>query len=105
MTKRLLRNVGIAAALSFCAFIFVCQQGFAQLTSGDLSGMISDSSGAAVPGATVEATNEATGVKATQTSNAIGEYRFSNLPIGIYDLSVSAAGFANTSAKGIPVSL
>jgi hypothetical protein len=78
-------------------------QGLAQITSGDLTGLISDASGAVVPGATVDLTNEATGVKATQTSDSFGEYHFYNLAIGMYDLSVSAKGFAPTDAKGVPV--
>ena len=105
MTKRHLRNVGAAAIFSVFALTLVPQPGFAQLTSGDLTGLITDASGAAVPGATVDATNTATGVKATQTSNGTGEYRFSNLPIGTYDVAVTGKGFAPTSLKGVPISL
>ena len=106
MTKTFLRNVGVAATLLSCwRLMFASQPGSAQLTSGDLTGLITDSSGSVVPGATVEVTNEATGVKAKQTSDAAGEYHFYNLAIGMYDLTVSAKGFAATSANGIPISL
>ena len=57
---------------------------FGQAISGDLLGVVKDSSGALVPNATVEATNIATGVKATQHTNAQGEYRFVNLLAGHY---------------------
>ena len=65
---------------------------FGQAISGDLLGVVKDASGALVPNATVEATNIATGVKATQHTNAQGEYRFVNLLPGHYSLEVTAAG-------------
>ncbi|HXF27127.1 MAG TPA: carboxypeptidase-like regulatory domain-containing protein, partial [Bryobacteraceae bacterium] len=66
----------------------------AQAISGDLVGTVADASGAAVPNATVTATNGATNVKYTATSSGRGEYRISNLPPGTYTLSASASGFA-----------
>jgi hypothetical protein len=105
MPRNILRTFAVTATFFLFVLVLVSRQGFAQLTSGDLTGVVTDATGAAVPGATVDATNEATGVKATQTSNSTGEYRFSNLPIGQYDLSVAAKGFAATSAAGVPVSL
>ncbi|HWF06938.1 MAG TPA: carboxypeptidase regulatory-like domain-containing protein [Bryobacteraceae bacterium] len=96
---------GLAAIISLVALTLVPHQGFAQLTSGDLTGLISDPSGAGVPNATVDAVNTTTGVKTSQTANSTGEYRFSNLPVGTYDLSVTASGFAGSSAKGVPVAL
>jgi len=65
---------------------------FGQAISGDLLGTVRDSSGALVPNATVVATNIATGVKATQHTNAQGEYRFVNLLAGHYSITVDAAG-------------
>jgi hypothetical protein len=77
----------------------------AQIISGDLVGTIYDKSGAAVPGATVEATNVDTKTKFTTKSNEAGEYRFSNLPIGTYDISASATNFATTTVSGLKVEL
>ncbi len=77
----------------------------AQLTSGDLAGVITDPSGATVPGATVAASNLATGVKTTFTSDSGGEYHFTNLPIGTYDLAVTAKGFTPKTINGLTVSL
>ena len=105
MTKSFLRNLGVAAAIALLALTLVPRQGLAQLTSGDLTGLITDATGAAVPNATVDATNIATGVKYTQPSNGTGEYRFSNLPIGSYDISATAKGFGTTNVKAIPISL
>ncbi len=77
----------------------------AQLTSGDLVGSVVDSSGAAVPGATVEAVEESTLVRAVQLTGANGQYRFTNLHIGKYDLAVTASGFSSAAIKGVGVEL
>ncbi|MFL6351599.1 MAG: TonB-dependent receptor domain-containing protein [Bryobacteraceae bacterium] len=77
----------------------------AQVTSGDLVGIVVDPSGGAVPGAQVEVVEESTGVRATQTTEANGQYRFSNLHIGKYDLVVNAPGFTRTNLKGVAVEL
>ncbi len=64
---------------------------FGQAISGDLLGTVKDASGALVPNATVEATNLGTGAKATQHTNAQGDFHFVNLPPGHYSLEASAA--------------
>src|SRR5690242_5546071 len=46
--------------------------GFGQAISGDLTGTVTDKTGAVIPGATVEATNQATGVKTTTTATSAG---------------------------------
>ncbi len=89
MTKRLLRNLGIAAILSFFALTL-----FGQATDGNIVGTVTDTSGAVVSKATVVATNLDTNVKSETASDTAGEYRFNNLPIGRYEVSASAAGFA-----------
>jgi len=76
-----------------------------QAISGDLVGTVTDNSGAAVTGATVVAVNTATNVKSTTTTNATGEYRFTNLLIGTYDITASAKGFSNTTLTGVTVAL
>src|ERR1700727_3043953 len=66
----------------------------AQAISGDLLGVVSDSSGAVVANAQVVATNLATGAKTTTTTNASGEYHFVNLPIGHYSLDMTGSNMA-----------
>jgi hypothetical protein len=78
---------------------------FAQAVSGDLTGAILDSTGAGIPSATVTAQNEDTGAKFQAPTNNDGVYRLTNLPIGAYTLSASAAGFAVSSAKNLKVDL
>jgi hypothetical protein len=67
--------------------------GMAQTVTGAVRGTITDPSGAIVSGATVTATNTATGVQTTATTNQTGEYSIRFLQIGSYTLAVQASGF------------
>lgn len=68
-------------------------------TSGDISGVISDPSGAAIPGATVTLTNADTGATKTTSTSPTGSYRFSLLRPGNYIVSATATGFAPQKFK------
>jgi hypothetical protein len=74
-----------------------------QLSSGDLVGSILDASGAGVPAASVEALNEATGVKSAAVANNIGQYRIGNLIPGSYTITATASGFTTSSLKGVKI--
>ncbi|HZP22217.1 MAG TPA: carboxypeptidase regulatory-like domain-containing protein [Terriglobales bacterium] len=63
------------------------------LVSGDLTGTVTDPSGAVVPSATVNVKSSSNGSTRTTTTNANGSYRFSLLPPGNYTVSVTAQGF------------
>ena len=78
---------------------------FGQATDGNLVGTITDASGALIPGAQVKITNRATNIHTLATSNASGEYRFNNIPVGSYDLSVMATGFGAMMEGGLAVEL
>src|SRR5260370_31593830 len=69
---------------------------FGQAISGDIVGTITDQHGAAIPNATVTATNTATGVKSVTQSNTSGEYKINNLAIRNYHSSAGSAGFARS---------
>ncbi len=60
---------------------------------GQLAGTIVDTYGAVIPGAAVEATNEATGEKYTRSTNSEGHYSFEKLPDGSYTIKYSSTGF------------
>src|SRR5437016_1481928 len=66
-----------------------------------LTGTVTDPSGAAVPQAEVNCRNTETGLNYRATTNIEGLFRFPDLPIGIYDLTVSRAGFAPLRNQGI----
>jgi hypothetical protein len=61
--------------------------------AGSIVGTVTDSSGAAVPNATVTATNTATGVSTVQKSSSAGVYSLSPLQPGTYTVQVAAQGF------------
>lgn len=67
----------------------------AQSTRGEIAGSVADSSGALVSGASVSATNEATGGKSETKSTSAGSYRFPDLPIGPYTVTATAQGFGD----------
>ena len=80
----------IAAVLAIA--LFVVGVSLAQETTGALQGTVKDSTGAVVPGATVEATApDLVGVKST-TSDSSGYYRFANLPPGTYEIHAVLLG-------------
>ncbi len=71
--------------------------------SGGISGVVSDSSGAVIPGAKVVATNVETGVKTTLTTDGKGFYNFASLPIGTYDLDITQTGFRSYRKTGLVI--
>ena len=72
---------------------------FAQATTADIVGRVTDSSGAVLPGATVTITNEGTGDVRTATTTESGDYVFNLLPIGTYALKVELQGFGVQNAR------
>ena len=78
---------------------------WAQAISGNLTGTVVDATGATVPNATVEITNAGTGIKTTSKTGVDGLYRFNNLPVGNYDVSVTASGFTMSGLKNVAVEL
>ncbi|MGH7869432.1 MAG: carboxypeptidase regulatory-like domain-containing protein, partial [Candidatus Dormibacteraceae bacterium] len=64
-----------------------------------LTGVVSDPSGAVVPGAKVTAANQATGVALTQATTSAGVYNFQALIPGSYTLKVAAPGFQSYVSK------
>ena len=87
------------------AIIISSPRARAQSISGDLVGRVLDQTGAAVPGANVTATNNATNVKTSTQTNVSGEYRIGNLPPGQYDVSASAPSFTPATLKNVSVVL
>ena len=71
---------------------------FAQTGAASLTGIVTDQSGAAVPGATVTATNQATNVDYTAVSNDAGSYTVTSIPVGTYIVKAELSRF-KTAAK------
>ncbi len=72
----------------------------AQTSTSQISGTVSDSTGAVVPGATVTAVNEATGVSFKQVTTEAGIYAFPSLNVGTYTITVEMQGFKKYSRTG-----
>ena len=81
----------------FVAALVITAMAWGQGANGNISGNVSDASGAAVAGAAVIATDVGTGVRTTATTNEIGLYRFVDLPPGMYTITVEAKGFRKTT--------
>ncbi len=71
--------------------------------SGDVTGTVTDPSGATIPGATVTLTNAGTATSQQSTTNGGGSYRFAFVPPGTYRLEVSAPGFKDQQRTGVVV--
>jgi Carboxypeptidase regulatory-like domain/TonB dependent receptor-like, beta-barrel len=70
---------------------------------GQIQGIVTDSTGAVVPGATVEADQTDSGLKRVAISGADGGYLLPNLPVGPYALKVSREGFESFQQSGITI--
>ena len=79
----------------------VCQFAAAQVTQGVITGLVTDSSSAVMPGVKVVARNVATGVQVETVSSSTGNYVIPNLQVGTYELSVSNPGFKSWTRSGI----
>ncbi len=70
-------------------------------TTGQITGTVTDTSGAIVPGATVRVQSPSQGINRIVTTNGSGNYLVAGLPYGVYNLQVSAHGFKTYLAKGV----
>ena len=73
-------SLSIACVLLLCVSLSV--QGFAQVNTASLTGLVGDPTGAAVAGAAVTAKNRATNVDTSATTDSSGYYTFPSLPVG-----------------------
>src|SRR5215472_9195931 len=69
--------------------------------SATLTGTVTDSTGAAIPGAKIALRSTEHGIDRTTSSNAQGEWALPAVPPGAYDLTVNATGFKKYEARGV----
>jgi hypothetical protein len=81
---------------ALCAFVVASAQENAEIT-----GTVTDPSGAAVANATVSITHLSTGTMRTTQSSSTGLFDFPGLRIGTYDLKATATGFKNFAKAGL----
>jgi hypothetical protein len=89
--------------VSFASVLACCVPSSAQQTLGSINGTVMDASGAAVPNATVTVTNIGIDFSRSTKSQGTGYFQIFNLPIGNYQVKVTAAGFETTEISGIAV--
>ena len=73
-----------------------CGAGRGQVSAGEIFGKVTDTTGAVLPGATVTITSPALIQSQSVVTAASGGYRFPNLPVGTYAVSVDLMGFKKT---------
>jgi hypothetical protein len=79
--------------------------GVAQTIRGTLTGSVTDTTGAVLPGATVTVTNNATGINETAVTNSQGSYTIPLLSSGTYRATVELQGFKKYLRDGIVVQI
>src|SRR5665213_972803 len=86
------------------SLLFACVFAHAQQNSV-ITGTVTDNQGAAIAGAQVSVTADATGFVSSTVTNAAGIYSIPALNVGTYDLKVNMNGFQAYVAKGLQVNV
>ena len=92
------KGIRIAALLMGLAVLAI-----GQTFVGGVRGIVQDSTGAVIAGATVTLRNEATGNSRSATSNASGEYDFAQVPPATYTVTAEMSGFKKLERRGLVV--
>ena len=91
---------GVAAAL---ALLFLAFPAHAQEVSAGITGIVTDQSGAVIPGAKISLVEVDRNTSWATQSNESGVFAFPRIPPGAYDVSVEATGFTTIARKGVPL--
>ncbi len=100
MTGRWVRERPAGLSVCVLAVLLIPSSGWAQV-AGTVSGLVQDSSGGAVSGATVTVTSLETGVTRVVTTNPAGAYTVLSLPVGPLEVKAEKEGFKTTVRTGI----
>jgi hypothetical protein len=100
--KKISRLV-VMMAFVVSSAICTCPGARAQGNAATLTGTVTDPTHAVVPKATITVTDEASGIVRSATSDAAGFFSFVGVPLGTYDVQVSAPGFNSLLRKGVEV--
>src|SRR3981081_784111 len=101
MMKRMMK-CALVAVLCFGAGVWGHGQ---SATDGAIGGTVSDSTGAAIPGAKINVHNDDTGGDVTLVSDGSGFYKAALLQPGTYSVTVTAPGFGSSKTSSITVQL
>jgi hypothetical protein len=89
----MLRFIGCRLTLVLYLSLFSIPPAFAQRTTGDIAGDVTDTTGAALPSVTIKVESSATGLSRATVTNGAGNYRVPELPIGTYKITASSPNF------------
>ena len=98
---RILSRFVPVAALT--VLLSISGPGWSQVVGASIAGTVRDTSGAAIPGATVTVKNSETGATRVLTSDAAGRYAAPSVPIGTYSITASREGFTSQTQTGLRV--
>src|SRR5436305_11509579 len=104
-TMSALRHFAVAALLALAWGLSLLPAAQAQTTGGNLIGKVQDKSGAALPGATITATQKETGLTRNTVSEADGKFRLPSLPAGTYTVQVELNGFATATSENVTINV
>ena len=79
--------------VGICLLLLTVSFASAQSDRGTITGTVSDATSAVIPGASVVVTNAETGAKYETVSTETGNYTLTQVPPGVYQLSVELPGF------------
>src|SRR5262245_58265274 len=102
MLNQVLKVLCLLSALGLGALPALAQS---RSSSADLTGVVLDPTKRLVPGATVTATNLATGLARSGASNTNGVYRIPLLPPGVYDVKIEVGGFNSQIKRGVTLTV
>jgi hypothetical protein len=92
-----------------CLFAFtiltVSSSAFAQIDTATIVGRVTDASGGVLPGVTVTATQQGTGVTSSSVTNTNGEYIFPGLRVGVYEVAAELQGFRRTVRANVQLNV
>ncbi len=101
----MLRCRALVCLLVLCLPLLFTASAFAQIDTGVIVGRVTDDSGAVLPGVTVVATQDGTGVASTTVSNERGEYIFPGLRVGAYAVTAELQGFKRAVQRNVRVNV
>jgi hypothetical protein len=95
----------LTRALVALAFGLAAWPASAQITSGNITGRITDPQGSPMPGVVVDARNRETGLTRSDVTDDAGTYHLGALPVGSYDVSGEISGFRRFQAAAVVVNI
>jgi hypothetical protein len=88
-----------------CGFLFIAVNVYGQVDRGGLTGTVRDSSGLIVPGASITAIQDATGLNRSTVSSRTGTFNIPDLPVGTYTATVALKGFETVKFESVGIAL